>query len=43
VSSAARQTGDAADAVLSAAAALARDSDSLRGQVRQFLQRVVNG
>jgi methyl-accepting chemotaxis protein len=43
VSDAARQTGDAADTVLSAAAALARDSDSLRSQVRQFLQQVVNG
>jgi methyl-accepting chemotaxis protein len=43
VSDAARQTGDAADAVLSAAAALATDSDKLRGQVRAFLQQVVNG
>jgi methyl-accepting chemotaxis protein len=43
VSEAAQQTGEAADAVLGAAAALARDSDHLRGQVHQFLQRVVNG
>ncbi|HET6235494.1 MAG TPA: methyl-accepting chemotaxis protein [Acetobacteraceae bacterium] len=43
VSDAARKTGDAADAVLSAAGDLARGSDQLRGQVREFLQQVVNG
>ena len=43
VSAAARQTGSAADSVLSAAATLARDSDHLRGQVREFLQKVVGG
>lgn len=43
VSDTARQTGNAADAVLSAAAAVARDSDQLRGQVRAFVQKVVNG
>ena len=43
VSDAARKTGDAADAVLSAAVDLARGSDQLRGQVREFLQQVVNG
>jgi methyl-accepting chemotaxis protein len=43
VSDAAQETGSAADAVLSAAAALARDSDQLKGQVRQFVQQIVNG
>ncbi|HEY4041238.1 MAG TPA: methyl-accepting chemotaxis protein [Rhodopila sp.] len=43
VGSAARQTGDVADAVLSASAALAQNSDLLRRQVHQFLQQVANG
>ena len=43
VSDTAQRTGDAAQVVLSAAGALAHDFDHLRGQVRQFLQQVVNG
>jgi methyl-accepting chemotaxis protein len=43
VSATARQTGDAAGAVLSASVDLAQDSDSLRGQVQQFLHKVANG
>ncbi len=43
VTTAARETGDAAGAVLSAAAALAQDSDALHSQVHHFVQQVANG